>query len=203
MSRGSPESDFALQGLRAAIQRHPGLTIAALARWLGLPEQTVRRWVSGKAPRQRYIEQLHDFIEGRIAPRRDGKSWTFEPVNLPQQEAARERGKMHQLHAAIGELAAGKASLHVSDGVVAILRDAGEFSSEEDLTERISQTQDNGMNRLRERRPGHRMVLTSLKWYEDDAEKVAQAAKAAGFATTREWIRKVLRTEAEEVLKAG
>jgi predicted DNA binding CopG/RHH family protein len=144
----------------------------------------VQRWLAGKAPKARYIEQLHDFIEGRIAPRRSGKDWVFEPVSISEQQAARERGKMHQLHAAIGELAAGKATLHVSDGVVAILRDPREFFAQEDLTGCIHIEQAGDMNQhpssedLRERKSRTLM----LRWSDKDLEVARVQAQRRGMS---------------------
>lgn len=196
MPAGSPESEFALDGLRAAISRHPGLTVTAVAEWVRVPRGSVQRWLAGKAPKARYIEQLHDFIEGRIAPRRDGKNWVFEPVNLSQQESARERGKLHRLHAAIGDLAAGKASLHVSDGVVAILCDGGEFSSEEDLTERLYTNQDAGMETQQATTDSGPRKLHAFYWSQRDREVAHEAASRMGI-TVSEFIRRAIHSGAQ------
>ena len=191
MSRGSPESSPALEGLRAAISRYPGLTVTAIADWVRVPRGTVQRWLAGKAPNVHYIEQLHDFIESRIRARPTPEGWAFEPVAIAEREAARERGKMHRLHAAIGDLAAGKASLHVSDGVVAILRDGGEFSSEEDLTERLYANEDAGMETQQATTDGGQRKLHAFYWSQRDREVAHEAASRMGI-TVSEFIRRAI-----------
>jgi hypothetical protein len=156
----------------------------------------VQRWLAGKAPKARYIEQLHDFIEGRIAPRRSGKDWVFEPVSISEQQAARERGKMHQLHAAIGELAGGKASLHVSDGVVAILRDSREFFAQEDLTERLYAPEDGGMDTQQTTTDSEPRKLHAFYWSKQDREVAVEAAARLGI-TVSEYIRRAIHSGAQ------
>ncbi|MBT9557875.1 MAG: hypothetical protein IV100_17700 [Myxococcales bacterium] len=184
MPRGSPESDPALEGLRAAISRYPGLTVTAIADWVRVPRGTVQRWLAGKAPHVHYIEQLHDFIEGRIQPRETPEGWVFESLAISEQEAAREREKVRQLHAALGDLAAGKATLHVSDGVVAILRDSREFSSDEDLTDCIHIEQAGGMNQHpSSEEPRERKSRTlMLRWSDKDLEVARVQAQRRGMS---------------------
>lgn len=196
MSRGSPESNPALVGLRAAISRYPGLTVTAIADWVRVPRGTVQRWLAGKAPHVHYIEQLHDFIEGRIRARPTEDGWVFEPVSLSEQQAARERGKMHQLHAAIGELAAGKATLHVSDGVVAILRDSREFSADQDLTERLYAPEDGGMDTQQTTTDSEPRKLHAFYWSKQDREVAVEAAARLGI-TVSEYIRRAIHSGAQ------
>ena len=195
MSASSPESEFALEGLRAAISRHPGLTVTALAEWVRVPRGTVQRWLAGGAPKARYIEQLHDFIEGRIQPRREGKGWAFESTQIDREQDAREREKVRQLHAALGDLAAGKATLHAADGVVAILCDSGEFSSDEDLTERLYAREDSGMDTQQTTTDSEPRKLHAFYWSKQDREVAVEAASRLGI-TVSEYIRRAIHSGA-------